>query len=200
MKAAPAFGGKQRLVRREAQRHIHHNAVLRQRAAGFEPVPGERHLDRDIVRNRRQLAPLGEYGFRVHRRNLCADRAFDDAADLADSLEEVAAGLGNQRRVGGDAIEQASRGELADFGYFGRVYEEFHGCLPFAGRIGTKCKITIAGLRKVNQQPEPAPADPIQIRSLAHSVGMGRGVGAKPLEFTDGYMRSISLQAFIVRK
>jgi hypothetical protein len=33
----------------------------------------------------------------------------------------------DQRRVGGDAVEQAGVGQLPDLGDFGGISEEFHG-------------------------------------------------------------------------
>src|SRR5690606_12660476 len=54
------------------------------------------------------------------------DRAGGDLADLAQHLEEVAAGLPDQRRVGGDAVDESECGKFADLGDLGRINEEFH--------------------------------------------------------------------------
>ena len=40
-------------------------------------------------------------------------------------------GLGDQRRVGGDPVEQARCGQFLDFGHVGRIDEEFHFAIPF---------------------------------------------------------------------
>ena len=130
----PGLGGEQRLVGREAQRHVDHDAVLRERPAGLEAGPGERHLDRHVFGDRGELAGLGKHGFLVGRCHLRADGAFHKLADLAHGLDKVAAGLGDKRGVGGDAIEQARGGKLADFGDFRRVGEEFHGVPSFVSR------------------------------------------------------------------
>src|SRR3546814_16180583 len=45
----PGLGREQGLVGGEAERDVHHRAVLGQLLAGLEAVDGERHLDRDIV-------------------------------------------------------------------------------------------------------------------------------------------------------
>ena len=50
-------------------------------------------------------------------------------ADLGDDLLEVAPGLGHQRRIGGDAVEQAGCGQLLDLGHVRRIDEEFHAGL-----------------------------------------------------------------------
>jgi hypothetical protein len=62
----------------------------------------------------------------IERDDLGRDRAGDDAGDLAHDLEEIAARFVDQRRVGGDSVEQARFGKLADFGDFGGVGEELH--------------------------------------------------------------------------
>ena len=60
------------------------------------------------------------------RRDLGADRARHDAADLGDHLEKVAAGFGDQRRVGGDSVDQTGGGKLADLVDVSGIHEEFH--------------------------------------------------------------------------
>jgi hypothetical protein len=48
----------------------------------------------------------------VERDHFGADRAIDEAADFLRHFHEVAARLGDQRGIGGDAIEQAGGGQI----------------------------------------------------------------------------------------
>ena len=72
------------------------------------------------------LRALAHHAVEVGRGDFGRDRALDRCADFGDHLLDRPAGLGDQRRVGGDAVEQAGRGELADFGNVGGVDKEFH--------------------------------------------------------------------------
>ena len=47
---------------------------------------------------------------------------------------EVAAGLGDKRRIGGHAVEQAGGRQLLDLGDVGRIDEKFHGYI-LPGRL-----------------------------------------------------------------
>ena len=61
-----------------------------------------------ILASRRPSASIGSYWV---ERDLGADRAGDDPADLGHDLDEVAAALGDERRVGRHAVHQAGRGQ-----------------------------------------------------------------------------------------
>ena len=50
-----------------------------------------------------------------------------DVADLGDDVGDRPPGLQDERRIGGDAVEEPGLGKLADFGDVGRVDKEFHG-------------------------------------------------------------------------
>ena len=61
------------------------------------------------------------------------NRALDDAADFLGDLGDVAAGLQDQRRIGGDAVEQPEIVQLADFLHIGGIDKKFHdGFFHFA--------------------------------------------------------------------
>ena len=60
------------------------------------------------------------------RDHLGRDRPRGDPANLLHHLQELPPGLVDQRRVGGDAIQQARLGEFANVGGIGRVGKEFH--------------------------------------------------------------------------
>jgi hypothetical protein len=53
-----------------------------------------------------------------------------DGTDLGKDLREVAAGLGDQRGVGGDTVDQAGFGEISDFGDVRRIDEKAHWPWP----------------------------------------------------------------------
>src|SRR5665213_2285845 len=59
--------------------------------------------------------------------------------DLAHGLDKVAPGLGDERWVGGDAVHESRRGEIANVGYVSSVEEKFHACLflliPLSARV-----------------------------------------------------------------
>ena len=120
------LGRQQRLIGREAQRHVDHRALGGKRATGLEAGPGERHLDRDVLGDLGQRPAFLEHALGVEGCHLGTDRAVDDGANLGDDLLEVAARLGDQRGVGGDAVQQAGGRQLADFGHIRRVDKEFH--------------------------------------------------------------------------
>jgi hypothetical protein len=98
--------------------------------AGLQAVEGQRQLDADIVGDLRQ-----HVGFLHHRvvfggGNFGGDRAVDDGADFLGDFADVAAGFHDQRRIGGDAVDQAQVVEFADFVHVGCVDKEFHFTLP----------------------------------------------------------------------
>jgi hypothetical protein len=74
-----------------------------------------------------QLAALLHHGVEVRRGDLGRDGPGDQLGDLGDRLQEVASGFGDQGRIGGDAVDQARVGELAEEVDFGGVEEELHG-------------------------------------------------------------------------
>src|SRR5690606_16955586 len=125
------LGGEQRLVGGKAQRDVDQPAFGRDRLAGLEAVERQRNLDADIVGDLRQDRGLAHHAVIVGRHHFGRDRAGDDGADFLRHLGDAAARLENQRRVGGDAVEQAEIVEFPDFLHVGCVDEELHGFLPW---------------------------------------------------------------------
>ena len=118
---------EQRLRRREAQGHVDHRAVRGQRLARLEAVGRQRHLDRDIVSDFPKHRGLAHHPVVIERDDLGRNRPSDHTGDFPDDLEEIAAGLLDERGVGGDSVEQARFGKRADFGDLGSVGKELHG-------------------------------------------------------------------------
>ena len=87
----PGLGRQQRLIGRETQGNVHHPAFAGQDLAGFETVPCQRELDRDVIANLGQLAAFGDHCIRFKRHNFGADRPGDQFANLAGDFDNVAA-------------------------------------------------------------------------------------------------------------
>ena len=121
------FRREQRLVGGEAERDVDLRALPRQRLAGLQAVERQRQLDRDVGGDLGELAAFLDHAVIVGRDDFGADRAGGERADLGDHLGEGAAGLGNQRRVGGHPVDEAGGGEVGDVFRVGSVDEEFHG-------------------------------------------------------------------------
>ena len=130
----PGLGREQRLIGRETQRHIDHRAFAGQRLAGFQPVHRQGHLDADIVGDLAQHLGLFHHRRVVQCDHFGADRAIDNAADFARHLHEIPPRFGDQRRVGGDAVQQAGGSQFADRFDLGGVDKEFHGFTPIICR------------------------------------------------------------------
>jgi hypothetical protein len=71
---------------------------------------------------------------RVMRRadDLGRDRALHDVADLDEHVAELATGLGDERWIGGHAIDEPHRGGLANLFDICGIDEELHGAPPLA--------------------------------------------------------------------
>ena len=128
--AGTRLGREQRLIGREAERHIDHCPLAPQRLAGLEPIDGERHLDGDIGRDLPQDLGLAHHLGMFGRHHLGRYRTRHHRADLPRYLHEVPPRLVDQRGIGGDAVEQPRLRQLADVVDVGGVDEEFHGHSP----------------------------------------------------------------------
>ncbi len=126
----PRLGRQQRLGGGKAQGHIDLDAVIGELLAGLEAIGRERHLDGDVVGQGGQRSALCEHRLALERGDFGGDRAGHDGADLLQDFREVAAGLGNQRGIGRDPIDQAGLGEIADFGDVRRIDEKAHRLWP----------------------------------------------------------------------
>ena len=96
----------------------------RQRLARLDAVPGERHLDDDVLVDLRELAPFAQHALDIGRDDFGAGRPLHDLADPLEDGAVVAAFLRQQRRVGGDAVDDAERHQRFDFLEIARVDEE----------------------------------------------------------------------------
>ena len=95
----------------------------------LRPAGRQRHLDRDIVGDLPQHCRLAHHPVVIERDDLGGNRAADDRRDFAHDLEEIAAGLVDSEGLVVTPSSKPGFGELADFGDFGGVGEEFHGLL-----------------------------------------------------------------------
>src|SRR5690606_9558771 len=107
--------GQESLIGREAKRDIDHATLRTQGTAGPQSVPGERHLDGDVVRDRGKHLGFPHHAVIVGGGDFGGDRALDDLANLPGHVEDVAPRLEDQRGIGGDAVEHAKVVEFLDF-------------------------------------------------------------------------------------
>ena len=121
----PRLCRQQRLIGRKAQCDIHHGAIAGQLLAGFEAIDRQRHLDADIAGDLAQDFGLAHHALMVERDDFGRNRAIDQRADFLGHLQKITARLGDQRGVGGHAIQQARGGQICDVGGIGGVDEEF---------------------------------------------------------------------------
>src|SRR5690606_6084223 len=77
-KGRTGLGCQQGLIGREAESHIHHSAFRRECPAGFEAIPGQRHLDADVLRESSEYTAFGNHALIVSRGHLGADRPRHD--------------------------------------------------------------------------------------------------------------------------
>jgi hypothetical protein len=123
------LGGEQRLGRGEDQRDVDADAFRRERLAGLHPRLGERHLHHDVLVELGELAPLAQHAVDVGGDDFGAGRPLHDLADALQQRPVVAPFFGEQRRVGGDAVDDAERHQGLDFLQVSRVDEQLHGYL-----------------------------------------------------------------------
>src|SRR4029453_16123531 len=138
---------------------------------GVNPFPGQRHLDHDVLVQAGEIAPLAQHPFVVLRHDFGAGRAVDDVADALQVLAIVARLLRQQRRVGGDAVDDAERHQGFDFLDVPRVDEEFHGCSPWpTGLVSSPTPSTFMVTRSpATRGPIPAGV-PVETMSPGNSV------------------------------
>src|SRR5208282_1991920 len=96
---------------------------------------------------------LGQHGGMVGRGHLGTDGPGDHRADLLDDVEELLPGLGDERGVGGDAVEKSGGGELTDFPQVGGIDEELHGG-PAPLRIRALAQLTLTPALSIAEQWE----------------------------------------------
>ena len=102
------------------------------RGDGAQAVRRQRHLDHHVVGERGEAVPLRHDLVVLGRQHLARDRAGHQLRDLLDGRQVRLAGLGDQRRVGGDAVDHAPLEAGLDLFDLRGIEEEFHGrALPF---------------------------------------------------------------------
>ena len=63
----------------------------------------------------------------IERNDFCRHRTIGQGADLTRDFNEIPAGFGDQRWVGGHAVEQTSRRQILNIGNVSGIGKEFHG-------------------------------------------------------------------------
>ncbi len=104
---------------------------MRQNAAGFQPIPGERHLDGDVAGDLGKALAFRDHGVGFESRDLGAYRPLDNRADLLDDITEIAAGFRHKRRIGGDTVEKPGCGDVPNFRDIGGIDKKLHVFNPF---------------------------------------------------------------------
>jgi len=84
------------------------------------------HFNHHVGVNAGQLAALLDHLIRFGGHHFRADAAIDDLADAANLLLEGLPLLGDQRRIGGDSIEDSPAGPFAEFLQVGSIQEDLH--------------------------------------------------------------------------
>jgi hypothetical protein len=103
-----------------------------QALGGAQPVEGERELHHDVLVHLGPVVGLGDHPLVVGAEHLRGDGTVDDLADLAHHVEVLPPALGDQRGVGGHAVDDAHRRRVADLLQVSRVDEELHADRSFA--------------------------------------------------------------------
>ena len=135
-------GGQQSLVGAENQGAVGGDALGGQHLDGLQALGGHGNLDDHVLGvDGVDGAALFDHALGIHGGglDLTGDGAVDDGADLLQGLSVVAALLGDQAGVGGDAADDAHLVGLADFLHVGGIQEQFHVVhlflsLPFRSR------------------------------------------------------------------
>ena len=130
MKVAPALAASSAWLAEKHSVTLTLRPSAGQRLAGLQAVAGQRHLDAEFSAIFGKDRRFAHHAVIVGRGHFGRDRTVDDAADFRDHLDDVAAGLEDQRGIGGDAVQQAQVVEFADILDVGGIDKEFHGCSP----------------------------------------------------------------------
>ena len=125
-------GRQERLIDREAERHVDPYALACEDLAGREAVGREGNLDDHVLVPACDAPAFDDHVVLLLRHDLRGDVA-DDLADPLDLLLVVVAGLRDQRRVRGHPVDDAPAHALRDLFVDGRVEEELHG-------VGNSCR------------------------------------------------------------
>jgi len=127
----PGLGGEQSLQRGEDQRQVGLKALLTENLGRFESFCGQRQLDDDLVRSKaRELLPFLDHAGSLGCHYFCGNRPVDQADDLLEDLVKIPAAFGDQRGVGGDAVNQPQFAGGSDFSDVSGIDEKFHVSAP----------------------------------------------------------------------
>src|SRR6056297_411661 len=141
------FCRQKRLIGRKTQGHVHHATLAGQNLARLQAIPGQRHLDRDVVRDLGQFAALCDHAVRIQRHGFCRDGAGDHVADLFRHFLDVATRLHDQRRVRRDTVDHAQFVQFPDRIDICGIHKEFHGLTSFHGGAVVFCPPSTSGAR-----------------------------------------------------
>ena len=127
---SPRLRGKQRLIGGETQRHVDHSAFFRQRLAGLQAVPGQRHFHRDIFVYLCELASFGHHLVIGRRGDFGTDGPVDDFANLFYNLDEISSAFCDERRICRHAVNETGIGQVANGIHICGIHEKFHCVFP----------------------------------------------------------------------
>src|SRR5213593_929002 len=109
-----SFRRQDGLVRGEDQGRVDPNAFRGERLDRLEALRRHLNLHDDVLVELRELPALLDHVVGLGRCDLEGDRSVDEGEDVLDDLGPLPAGLRSERRIRGDAVEDAPRGRLAD--------------------------------------------------------------------------------------
>ncbi len=122
------LGREHALHAAEAQRDIDGDSLLDQTTGCDQPLGNHRDLDDDVIGKLGQLDPFGHHRLGVGAYHFGADRAIHQRADLPKYITGIqfARDLRQQGGIGGDAVDQAGLGRVADVTNVGRIEKDLH--------------------------------------------------------------------------
>src|SRR5689334_16099566 len=97
-----------------------------------------------------------------------ADGAGNDLADLSHHVDELPPGLHHQRRIGGDAVDQAGRGQFADLVDLSGIEKELHDVSVTRGK-SSQIEVPADRAARYDAAPNRSPEVP---PSLAHGIAL----------------------------
>src|SRR5258706_4574220 len=120
------LGGEKRLIGGKAQRNVDLEAFARQGAAGFQPVPGERYLDGDVVGDLCEPLAFLDHALGFRGGDFGADRTLDHVADRTERMKPRLGAFGAKGWIGGGPVDESGWRETRDFLGVGAVDKQFH--------------------------------------------------------------------------
>jgi len=126
----PRLGSKNRLRSGKAQRDVDHRTMAGEMFAGLEAIPRHGHFDGDVLGKLGKFFAFADHALGVGGHHFGRNGPWNYGADFFQHFDEVAAGFGHQRRIGGDAVKHAGGGKVADFFNIGGIDKKFHDVHP----------------------------------------------------------------------